>query len=169
MENILTEAEHPELKERAVMIGRVAKVVKGGKRFGFNSIVVVGDGAGKVGIGLGKAPEVPDAIKKGIEIAKKNLFVVPMKGTTIPYEVKATYGASTVILKPAAPGTGVVAGGPIRALVEMAGIKDILTKSLGSRNAHNVVKAGITALKSLRRVEEVAKIRDKKIEDLITG
>lgn len=156
-----------DIKEKVVNIGRVAKVVKGGRTFRFSALVVVGDENGHVGCGTGKAAEIPDAIRKGIEDAKKNMITVPLVGGTIPHDVIGKYGAGTVLIKPAAEGTGVIAGGPARAVLELVGIRDIRTKSLRSNNPRNVVRATIAGLSSLMSVEEVAKMRGKNPEDLL--
>ncbi len=157
------------LEERVVQINRVAKVVRGGRRFSFSAVVVVGDGAGHVGAGLGKAGEVPEAIRKGVEDAKKNLIRVPMFGTTIPHEVRQQFSASRIMLKPASQGTGVIAGGPVRAVVEAAGIRDILTKTHGSTNPVNVTRATIEALRSLRSAEELSAQRGVTLRIRISG
>jgi len=156
-----------DLTERVVHINRVAKVVKGGRRFSFSALVVVGDGKGHVGVGLGKANEVPDAIRKGNEQARKHIFKVPLIGTSIPHRVDGHFGAGKVMLRPASAGTGVIAGGAVRAVVEAAGIRDVLSKILGTSNPHNVVHATVAALQSLEAVADVATRRGRPVEDII--
>ena len=158
--------EPKEFEERVVTINRVTKVVKGGRRFRFAALVVIGDKKGRVGFGTGKANEVPDAIKKAIEDAKKNLITIPIVGTTIPHTATGNFGAGSVLIRPATEGTGVIAGGPIRAVLELAGVNDILTKCLGSRTPINMVRATVEALKSLKTVEQVAQLRDLKREEV---
>ncbi|MDI3508211.1 MAG: small subunit ribosomal protein [Clostridiales bacterium] len=156
-----------ELKERVVFINRVAKVVKGGKNFRFSALVVVGDENGHVGAGMGKAAEIPEAIRKGIEDAKKNIIKVPMVDTTVPHEVLGHFGSGEVLIKPAKAGTGVIAGGPVRAVLESAGVKDIRTKSLGSNNPINMVRATIEGLKQLKTLESVSRLRGKTEQDIV--
>jgi len=160
-------AAERELKERVVEINRVAKVVKGGRRFSFTALVVIGDEVDRVGVGYGKAREVPLAISKAVDDAKKNLFVVPKAGTTITHEVLGSFDAARVLLRPASPGTGVIAGGGVRAVLELAGIRDILAKSLGTTNPINMLKATVRALEQLKRPEEVARVRGKTIGDVL--
>ena len=166
MKNI--DIDEIKLIDKVVHVGRVAKVVKGGRRFSFSALVVVGDGEGHVGIGLGKANEAPEAIRKGVEKAKKSLITIALKNTSIPHQVIGHYRSSRVLLKPAAKGTGIIAGGAIRAVLEGVGISDILTKSLGSSNPHNAVKATLSGLMRLRTAEEVAKKRGKELEAILS-
>ena len=156
-----------EFKEKVVNLGKVTKVVKGGRNFRWSALVVVGNENGQVGVGLGKAAEVTEAIRKGVEDAKKNIITVPMVGTTIPHEIVGKFGAGEVLLKPAAEGTGVIAGGPVRAVIELSGIRDIRTKSLRSNNPINMVRATIDALSSLTTVEKVAKLRGKQVDEIL--
>ncbi len=160
------EAQASEFKEKVVHINRVAKVVKGGRRFSFSALVVVGDANGRVGYGLGKAKEVPEAIRKAIDRAKKGMIEVPLAEGTIPFEVEGRYGAGHVLLRPAGGGTGVIAGGGVRAVVELAGVRNVLTKCLGSNNPHNMVKAAFQALTELRSPEQVASLRDKSVAEI---
>lgn len=166
-DSLYREQEEVEYTEKVVHISRVAKVVKGGRRFSFSAIVVVGDGKGTVGSALGKANEVPEAIRKGIEKAKRDMQAVALADTTIPYEVIGKWGSGRVLLKPARPGTGIIAGGAVRAVLEAVGIQNILTKCLGSNNPHNVVKATIMGLRSLRSPEEIGKRRNKALEEIL--
>jgi len=164
--NVRVNAEDMELEERVVQINRVAKVVKGGRTFKLSTLVVVGDGKGHVGVGMGKSAEVPEAIRKGVEAAKKNMITVPLDEHTIPHEIRSEYKTAQVLLMPAAPGTGVIAGGGVRAVLEAAGVRDVLTKSLGSSNKVNVVKATFEALRQLRTLEQEARNRDMTVEEL---
>jgi small subunit ribosomal protein S5 len=159
--------ERSDLLDRIVSLNRVAKVVKGGRKFSFSAMIVVGDGNGRVGAGLGKAREVPEAIRKGMDIAKRNMITVPMVGTTIPHEVRLKWGAARIMLKPAAPGTGVISGGAMRAVLEVAGVKDILTKSTGTNNPINTVRATLAALESMRTAQEIAELRGKSVEEIV--
>lgn len=159
--------ERSDFTERVVSLNRVAKVMKGGRRFSFSALIVVGDQNGRVGAGLGKAREVPEAIRKGVEIAKRSMITVPMVGTTIPHEVFFKWGAAKILMKPAAPGTGVISGGAMRAVIELAGIKDILTKSLGTNNPINTVRATMEALQNLRTAQEVAALRERQVENIV--
>ena len=161
------QAEGSTFKDKVIHINRVAKVVKGGRRFSFSALVVVGDGKGSVGIGKGKAVEVPVAISKAVERAKKSMVHAPLRDTTIPHEVLGHFGAAKVLLKPAAPGTGLIAGGAVRAILEVAGVHNILSKSLGTSNPHNVARATLEGLKMLRSAEEVARMRGKTVEEMV--
>lgn len=167
MELLNKEIEGLELEERVVNINRVAKVVKGGRNFRFAALVVVGDKNGHVGVGIGKAQEVPEAIRKASQDAKKHIFTVPIVNTTIPHQVTGIFGAGRVLLKPAGEGTGVIAGGPVRAVCELAGIKDVRSKSLGTSNPQNIVNATAEGLKSLKTAEQVAKLRGKSVEEIL--
>jgi small subunit ribosomal protein S5 len=166
MQLLAVESSQLQLIDKVVHISRVAKVVKGGRRFSFSAIVVVGNGTGRVGFSLGKANEVPEAIRKGLESAKRNMFDIPLVNETIPHEILGRFGASSVVLKPASPGTGVIAGGAVRAIMEAAGIHNILTKCIGSRNPHNVVKATLDGLRRLRSADRVSKTRGLDIHEI---
>ena len=159
--------ERSELADRVVRVNRVAKVVKGGRKFSFSALIVVGDMNGRVGMGIGKAREVTEAIRKGMEVAKRNMITVPLVGTTIPHEVNLRMGSARIMLKPAAPGTGVISGGAMRAVIETAGIKDILTKSQGTNNPINTVRATLAALQQLRTAQQVAELRGKEVEQIV--
>lgn len=167
MERLYIDPNELDLKERVVSINRVAKVVKGGRNFRFSALVVVGDENGHVGVGMAKALEVPEAIRKAIQDARKHIIEVPLVGTTLPHEIIGEFGAGRVLLKPSKEGTGVIAGGPVRAVCELAGIRDIRTKSLGSNNPRNVVNATMAALTGLKRAEEVAKLRGKTVDEIL--
>ena len=167
MERSRIDASQFDLQEKVINISRVTKVVKGGRNFRFSVLVVVGDENGHVGVGTGKAIEIPEAIKKAIEAAKKAMIEVPLEGTTVPHQMVGEFGAGRVLVKPASPGTGVIAGGPVRAVLELAGVKDIRTKSLGSNNPRNMVNATMVALKSLKKPETVAQLRGKTLEEIL--
>lgn len=167
MQKLQIDATQLDIKEQVVDIRRVTKVVKGGRNFRFAAIVVVGDENGHVGVGSGKAMEIPDAIRKGIEDAKKNMISVPILGTSIPHEVKGHFGAGKVLIMPAVEGTGIIAGGPVRAVLELAGLKDVRAKSLGSNNSRNMVNATMEGLRQLKRAEDVARLRGKSVEEIM--